>query len=149
MRLTGAAVLVLAGLLAGLSRMLDMLEFELERFKTTLPALFGMLAGQLEGEAGALCRRTAESLTAPDRRPMADIWADATAPLPEAERAILAPLGHVLGRYGADEQRRALESARAAMERAESEAGLALQRNGRMYVGVPAAAAAVLAVLLL
>ena len=165
MRLTGAALLVLAGLLAGIGAaadlgaavrrreglrlMLERMAFELERFKTPLPELFDLLGGQLEGEAGALCRYAAQALAGPAKPAMADIWARAVSALPPAEREVLMPLGHVLGRYGADEQRRALESARTAMEQAEAQARQTLRRSGRMYVGVPAAAAAMLAVLLL
>ena len=165
MRLTGAALLTLAGLLAGvlaaerlrrrvllrqqLGQMLEQMAFELGRFKTPLPVLFPALAEQLSGPAGELCRRAAQALADGDRPPMARIWAGAVEALPERERAILLPLGSVLGRYGAEEQLRALHRARAAMARAEAEARTALGRKGRVYVGVSTAGAAALAVLLL
>lgn len=165
MRLTGAALLVLAGALLGLAAerevrerarrraalglMLERMAFEVERFKTPLPALFCQLADELEGEAARVCRRAADGLARPDRGQMGDIWVAATAALPGPERTILGPLGGVLGRYGPDEQLRALDRARAAMAAAEGEAREQLRRSGRMYIGVPMAAAAALAVLLL
>ena len=165
MRLTGAALLVLAGLLLGLAGrqslrarvqrraslglMLERMAFELERFKTPLPALFRMLADEMEGAAGALCAGAADGLEDPARRQKADVWRDAAADLPAQERAILQPLGSVLGRYGANEQLRALERARSAMALAEAEAREELRQRRRICIGVPTAAAAALAVLLL
>ena len=165
MRLTGAALLMLAGLLLGLlaaqglrdrvrrreglRQLLERMSFELERFKTPLPELFGLLAAQTEGEAGTLCRRVSEQLEQPERRPFSQIWSGAVSALPAVERAALLPLGDVLGRYGAQEQVRALEAARAAMARAEDQARGEQREKSRIYVGVPAAAAAALAVLLL
>ena len=165
MRLIGAALLTAAGLLAGLSaadgmrrradrrselvRMLAWMEFELSRFSTPMPALFERLAEQLTGEAAALCRRVCEGLRSLGSRTLADIWGAALEQLPPAERQILLPLGQVLGRYGTREQLMALSACRNAMERARDEAQTALRERGRMTVGVSAAGAAALAVLLL
>ena len=165
MRLTGAALLILAGLLlglsaaddmrrralrrAGLTAMLERMSFELERFKTPLPALFDRLSAQMDGAAAVLCARMRDGLRQLPEGGAPAVWAGALEGLPETERAILLPLGQVLGRYGAGEQLLALEAARAAMAEAAAEARQALREKGRMYIGVSAAGAAALAVLLL
>lgn len=164
-RAAGALLLTAAGLLAGLAaagrmrqrveerealeRMLERMEFELGQFSTPLPAMFERLADQLPGSAGGLCRRVCAGLPALGERSMADIWAAALESLPEAERQVLLPLGQVLGRYGAEEQRLALAVCREAMARAAEEARTTLRERGRMTVGVSAAGAGLLAVLLL
>ena len=120
MRLAGAALLTAAGMLAGLlqeerlrdraerreslCRVLDMMEFELERFRTPLPALFEKLSEQMDGDAGAFCEKVAEGLRKRQERDMAGIWRSALQTLPASERKLLASLGGVLGRYGAEEQ---------------------------------------------
>ena len=165
MRLAGAAILTAAGLLAGLCaadglrrrqalreelvRMLTLLGFELERFRTPLPEAFEKLSGGLTGQAAALCGRVWDGLDQLGRRELADIWREALASLPARERRILTPLGQVLGRYGAEEQLAAVEASRREMERARDEAAEALRQRGRMYIGVGAAGAAALAVLLM
>ena len=165
MRLAGTALLTAAGLLAGIiqaqrlrdraerraeiCRMLDRMEFELDRFRTPLPALFERLAEQLEPETAALCKRIAGDLAAPGERDLAAIWAAAVRPLPSAERRILAPLGGVLGRYGAEEQVRALASCARDMERARDEARREAREKGRLWVGLSTACAGLAAVLLI
>ena len=165
MRLTGAALVTAAGLLIGLlqarrlrdraerraelCRMLDGMEFELARFRTPMPALFALLSERLAGDAAALCRDIADGFAAGDGRDMAALWADGIGTLPGPERRILASLGPVLGRYGAEEQLRALESCARDMERARDEAREELRERGRLWVGLSAAGGAALAVLLL
>ncbi len=165
MRLAGAALVTAAGVLAGLCaagslreraalreelcRMLGLMEFEMGRFRTPLPALFGKLAGQLNCQAGALCRRVSEGLELLGRRPFEEIWSEALKAFPAAERQLLTPLGQVLGQYGAEEQLAALAACREQAERARDEARTALRERGRMAVGISAAGAAALAVLLL
>ena len=129
--------------------MLALMAFELGRFCTPLPRLFEKLTELLEGEAAALCGRMACGLERLGERELRQIWAEALRPLPASERKMLLPLGEVLGRYGAEEQLRAVEACRTAMERAREEAADALREKGRVYVGLSAAGAAVLAVLLL
>ena len=69
--------------------------------------------------------------------------------LPDRERDILLPLGQVLGRYGAQEQMRALTLCRRDMERARDEARARVRERGSVYAGLSAAAGAICAVLLL
>lgn len=165
MRLMGAAILTAAGFLAGLAaadglrrrqalrdelgRMLTLLGFELARFRTPLPAVFEKLSEQLAGQTAELCRRVRDGLDQLGSRELDEIWRDALAPLPAEERRILTPLGQVLGRYGAEEQLAAVDACRKEMERARDEAADALRERGRMYIGVGAAGAAALAVLLM
>ncbi len=165
MRLTGAALLTGAGLMAGLlaagqlrdrlrlreelCRMLEMTVFELDRFRTPLPDMYGRLAQRLDGEAGRLCAAMAAGLESLGERDVAAVWAEALRSLPERERRILLPLGQVLGRYGAAELGAAAAACREDMERARDEAGAELRDKGRIYVGLSAAGAAAVAVLLL
>ncbi len=165
MKLLGAALLTAAGLLAGLAaagelraravrraelaRMLERMEFELGRFATPMPVLFERLSGQLTGEAGRLCGHMGEALSDLDGRTLEELWTEAVRPLPRPEREALLPLGQVLGRYGAEEQLMALAACRARMLEAAEDARRDLRERGRMAVGIGAAGAAALAVLLL
>ena len=165
MRLTGAALLTAAGLLAGLAkaralrmradeldglcRMLERMGFELGRFRTPLPKLFAALAAQMDGQSAALCARAAEGLERLGEQDMAGIWAGALSPLEEREQAALLPLGQVLGRYGTEELLLALDGCRADMERLRDAARIDSRDRGRVAIGVSAAGAAALAVLLL
>lgn len=165
MKLLGALLLTAAGLLAGLlaaaglreradrreelARMLERMEFELGRFSVPLPVLFEHLAGQLTGAARALCRRMCQVLPELGERTLAELWTQALESLPPEERRLLLPLGQVLGRYGAEEQLMALAACRESMERAAAEARNDQREKGRMLVGVSAAGAAMLAVLLI
>ena len=165
MRLIGAALVTAAGALAGLLdvqrmreraqlleelvRMLDMIEYELSRFRTPLPELFGKLAGQMEGRTGLFCGEVARGLERLGERDMAGLWRDALALLPREAAAPLVPLGPLLGRYGAEELVRAAAGCGQAMERERDRAWRQLRERGRVTVGLSAAGAAALAVLLL
>ena len=165
MRVIGGLLLTAAGLLAGLlqaahlretarrreelCRMLDMMEFELERFRTPLPALFGKLREQMAGDAGDFCRTVSAGFEAGEGYDLAGIWERALKVLPPPERGILRPLGAVLGRYGTEEQLRALAVCARDMERARDEARDEAREKGRLCVGLSAAGAAAMAVLLM
>lgn len=164
MKLMGAALLTAAGLLCGLMvaaglrsrlraqrslcRMLAVMGFELERFCTPLPELFASLSERLEGEAAALCRRTAAGLAA-GGRPFAAVWSAAISVLPEAERGILAPLAEVLGRYGAQEQCAAVLTAEAELGGLRDGTAARLREKSRLYTGLFTAGGLLLAVLLM
>lgn len=165
MRLMGAALLTVAGLLAGLStagelrrtalrrarlcRLLEGMGFELGRFQTPLPELFEILAGQTEGEARRLCLRVRERMPELGRTPFSVIWAETLAALPEGERRLLAPLGAVLGRYGTEELLTALETCRRDMVQAAGEANRRARENSRVYIGLCTAGGMMLGVVLL
>ena len=120
MRLIGAALITAAGAMAGLEwvrrtreraelleqlcRMLETMEFELDRFHTPMPALFERLRGQATGRTGRFCAAVSEGLAHLGQRDMAQIWDQALALLPRQAGEMLRPLGPVLGRYGAEEQ---------------------------------------------
>lgn len=165
MSIAGAILVTAAGLLAGLlaadrlracarrreglCHMLSLIEFELSRFRTPLPALFAGLSQTLSGACGALCRQVAEGLAEPEGRSFSDVWAAETARLAPREREILGPLGQVLGRYGAEEQLAAVGLCRRDMERALEEARAAVGEKGRIYIGLSTAGGLMLAVLLM
>lgn len=165
MRLMGAALLSLAGLLLGLGavrelradirrreelcRMLEGMAFELERFHTPLPELFDILSRQTGGAAHILCRNIREGVSELGRVRFSEIWSQGLEALPTVEREILCPLGSVLGRYGTEQILPALENCRREMERAKAAAGTRAEENGRVYIGLCTAGGLMLAVVLL
>ena len=127
--------------------MLALMEFELARFRTPLPELFTALGERLEEPAGFFCRALGAGLWA--GQPFPALWARAAAEIGGPEGESLAPLGRVLGRYGAEEQTAALASCRGELEEyGELLRRLARERS-RLYIGVGAAGGVMLAVLLL
>lgn len=165
MRLTGALLLVLAGLLAGLGAagemkktvcrreelclLLERVAYELERFRTPLPELFSALARHEEGAARALCRGVESRISELGRVSFEEIWRDGIAFLPPEERHILAGLGSVLGRYGAEQQLPALASCRRDMETALGKARARASELGRVYIGLCTGGGVLAAVLLI
>jgi stage III sporulation protein AB len=163
MKALGFVLVTAAGLLLGLRgaerltvrqrrcqqlcHMLERLAFELERFQTPLPQLFGALAGQLDGFCGQLCEITAEALTAP--MSFSQAWEQGLSVCDRSERALLEPLGGVLGRYGSAEQLQAVERCRQSMEQARAEADQQRREKGRLYVGLSTVGGLLAAVLLL
>ena len=163
MRLLGGALLAASGVLCGalsareLRRelavldgflaLLDRLSMELARFKTPLPELFSLLAGELDGPASELCRTAAAGLAA--GLPLSPLWRRAAEPLPPELREILLPLGPVLGRYGAEEQAESVLAARERLKNLREEKRRGLRDRTRVRLGVCAAGGALLAVLLL
>lgn len=129
--------------------MLSMMEFELARFKTPLPELFTVLETELDREAAALCRGVGAGLSRLGERDFSALWAEGLSALPEEEERILRSLGSVLGRYGAEEQTRAVELCRRKMELARDEARMQAREKGRVYIALSAAGGAMLSVLLL
>ncbi len=163
MNALGAVLLAASGLLAGLRaagsvrrrersaaalcRLLELMRFELSRFRTPLPALFVSLAERTEGCAGTLCARASMALAVDGTRFRA-AWAFACEPLDAAEKAVLLPLGEVLGRYGAREQEAALDAALAEMERLRDERRARAGERRRLYIGLFTAGGLLAAVLL-
>lgn len=132
-----------------LCRMLSMMEFELMRFKTPMPELFAALETELCGETAAICKTVGAGFSQLGERDFSALWAEALAVLPEKERRILRPLGSVLGRYGAEEQTRAVARCRREMELSRDEATAQAREKGRVYIALSAAGGAMLSVLLL
>ena len=163
MRLLGGALLAVTGLWCGLLAsaqlrrsaarcadwcgMLELISFELNRFRTPLPELFASLAERLTGPPGALCSRAAAGLQA--GLGFRAVWRGALHDLPAAEREILLPLGEVLGSFGAEEQTAGLDAALFRMRSLERERTEALRDRTRVCVGVCSAGGLLLAVLLL
>ena len=126
MRLLGCGLLAGAGLWSGIlaarrvseeaercgawCRMLELMSFELERFRTPLPELFASLSDRLVGAPGRLCAAVSAGLAA-ESSAFLFVWRRAVCELPAPEREILRPLGDVLGRFGAEEQTAALAAA--------------------------------------
>lgn len=164
MRPLGAVLIVLAGVLMGLQRaaelrrtvqtraalcrMLEGLAYELGRFRTPLPEVFSTLCAQSEGAALSLCRAISERMNG-EQAAFSAVWMEAISLLSPREREILAPLGSVLGRYGAEEQLPALERCLREMEELLSEGRERLRERSGVCVGLWAAAGLMAAVVLI
>lgn len=163
MNTLGAALLAAAGVMAGLygagslkrqarrarelARLLELMLFELERFRTPLPALFSALSDRADGAAAELCGRAALAMRAEDVR-FCDAWAFACRALSPAERELFLPLGSILGRYGAQEQTAALTAALGETRRYGDGLCAALSEKCRLCVGLSSACGLLAAVLL-
>lgn len=162
MRLLGCGLLagacVWSGLLAarrvseetarcgGWCRMLELMAFELERFRTPLPDLIALLAVRLDGAPRRFCEDISLQMEeSPDLR---SAWRREAEGLPEVEREILRPLGDVLGQFGAEEQTSALASARTQMERLWQTRQNSLRERQKVRFGVLCAGGIVLAIIL-
>lgn len=164
MRLLGAVLIVLAGVLMGLQRaaalrrtvqdraalcrMLEGLSYELGRFRTPLPEVFSALCAQSEGVALSLCRAVGDRLNG-EQAAFSVAWAEGISFLSPREREILAPLGCVLGRYGTEEQLPALERCLREMEGLLSEGRERLRERSGVCVGLWTAAGLMTAVVLI
>lgn len=163
MRLVGCGLLAAAGIWSGLlaagrvseevarcgawCRMLELMAFELERFRTPLPELFTSLSGRMDGLPASLCRKVSSGLAA-GAHDFRSVWLDAVRDLPAQEREALRPLGEVLGRFGAAEQTAAIEAAREQMNELRRERRSASRDRRKVCFGVLSAGGILLAVLL-
>ena len=163
MNAVGALFLIGAGLLAGilgvksirlradrarkLVNLVELIRFEIERFKTPLPALFSELSGRTDGISAELCGRVFLAMQQEDVI-FREAWSFACAILTEPERRILLPLGSVLGRYGAGEQTAALDSALSEMRRYSQRLGDGIREETRLWLGLSVACGLMAAVLL-
>ncbi len=163
MRFLGAFCISLAGLLGGLRaaqrqretlrrcvvlcQMLELMTFELTRFRTPLPELFSGLASQLGEPAAGLCAAVADLLGS--GAPFSEAWTKSLAAVSAMEGEELAPLAVILGRYGAEEQAEAVDVCRRALESRGASIRAQLRERSRVYVGVGAAGGVILAVMLL
>lgn len=165
MRLLGAGLIVCAGLWGGLLAagaltcavercgswcvMLELLSFELSRFRTPLPELFASLGSKLNGAPGTLCRGVCEGLNRVEDE-FRVIWSSAMpSGLSDREREILLPLGEVLGRFGADEQAAMLSAALERMNALCAERRMTLRDRKKLCVCSFSAGGIFLAVLLI
>lgn len=131
---------------------LDALQRELGWRLSPLPDALETAGGALRGPAAQFFAQCAQRARAPDTQAFQSVWRaelDA-APLrlkPE-DRALLARLGCVLGRYDGDSQRRALEETAAGLRALQGEAAGERSRLGRVY-GVLGVTAGLFAAILL
>ena len=162
-RLAGALLVALAGLMAGLlaaagqreaarrgaalCRMLELMEFELTRFRTPLAELFDSLGARSEEPVSGLCGAVISAMERGET--LSDAWDRGLSALSRRERERLAPLGRVLGRYGAEEQAAAVRDCRRSLEDQTAQLRTELRERSRIYIGLGAAGGVMLAVLLL
>lgn len=162
-RLLGGCLLAGAGVWSGLlaagrlaasasrcgdwCRMLELMSFELTRFRTPLPELFETLSARLDGIPGEVCERAASGLAAENG--FQAVWREALADVPPEEREILRPLGDVLGYFGAEEQAACVDAAHARMTALWQERQRTRRERSRVCVGVLSAGGLLLAVLLM
>ena len=163
MTAVGAILLTASGLLAGilgvknlhdrveracqLTRLLELMGFELERFKTPLIELFSSLSLRTEGVSSELCGRANAAMRAQDVI-FREAWCFSCEILSGQEREILLPLGEILGRYGAEEQTAAIEAALADMRRYERQLRDDIRGKSRLWLGLSTSCGLLGAVLL-
>ncbi|MGM9613921.1 MAG: stage III sporulation protein AB [Oscillospiraceae bacterium] len=163
MKLCGAFLLAAAGLWCGLAaraslsgnvkrcaelcQLLELLTFEIGRFRTPLPDFFAERASSFPGAAGDFCRALSDGLA--DGESLSVCWNRQMEALPPEERDILRSLGNVLGSYGAEEEVAAVDSALHRLTQLRGARERALREQGRVRVGLCSAAGVMLAVLLL
>ena len=163
MNLAGGLLLVISGVWCGVlaagrvseaaarceewCRMLELVSFELTRFKTPLPALFRKLSDALDGLPGQVCASVSGDLGGCVS--FRDAWDAALRDVPPGERELLLPLREILGCYGAGEQAAGVEAVRLRMAGLWEARRSALHDRRRVCVGLFSACGLVLAVLLI
>lgn len=140
------------GALRDMAAGLVLLERELELGAPPLPGLMEELAARTSGPARALfagCRAGLERLA---EEPFARLWrrlAEEQSLLGEEGRAVLAPLGEVLGRYDSQAQRESVSAARRRLEELAARCEAEGRQRGRVYQALGLSAGAFLVILLL
>lgn len=131
---------------------LALLEHELRLKGESLPVLLERLRDRSTGAARQLFFRCAGGLARLDEQPFARTWEEAAEGLdglcPEG-RALLAPLGQVLGRYDAGAQCQAVEEVRRQLEQLRREKWEDSRRLVRVYQMMGLTGGAFLMILLL
>lgn len=128
---------------------MELLALELEAFRAPLPELAGRLARGAAGAGGALFSRLQGQMMSLPERSFSDLWQEALMPLSPPARQCLEPLGGILGRFGAQEQARAVRHSRELLGLWAARAAEKSRRSGRLYIGMGTCAGAVLSVMLL
>lgn len=165
MRFLGAALLTAAFTLTGvagagrlktrakdleeLALTMELLGFELGCFQAPMPELSRRLAATAPARGAALFSRLA---ALGELRPdlcFSEHWALALRELEAPERSCLLPLGNVLGRYEAADQKAAAEACRCRLESLAGQAKEKHGRSGRVYIGLAACLGAAVSVMLL
>lgn len=165
MRLWGAVLLCLGGLLLGfsaaarlkarsrqlweLARAMELAGYDLGRFSPPTLELAQSLAESAPGAGGALFGRLAVGLQTQPDEPLDALWVRAVENVDSEAQPCLLAFGRVLGRYGADEQAQAAERCREALHRLTEQANERAARLGRIYIALGAAGAAMAAIVML
>jgi stage III sporulation protein AB len=123
--------------LRALSSALQMLDRDLSFRLTPMPELFQTLANTAEAPASNLFQVCVDGINQQSPHQMTKLWEsavnDSTPVLTADDRRILLPLGNVLGRYGAEDQRAAIMEATRDLDRAALQAEEIHLRKGRIY----------------
>jgi len=139
-------VSTLRALLGGL----ELLEREISFRLTPMPELLERLATQTDPPVDELFAHCREGLDRLGEVSLGQLWREGLELLylGEGERAVLAGLGDILGRYDSEGQQKALALTQSALERLLRDAGEERDRLGRVYRVAGTAAGAVLVILL-
>lgn len=169
MRLLGAGLILLAACgvggvnwldrqrhlrcLRALCEALSLLHAELKTNRTPLTRLLPYAAEQAEDRASAFLRQVSDSLTQLGERSFSELWQEAAccqlSVLRQGELEELLSVGRVLGRFELQEQLNTLTRCESRL-RARLEQNEARSRDeARLSLGLPAAAGALLVLLLL
>lgn len=151
-RLTGALLVLLGGLVLGLTPVWELsrragtlgiwgealllLKGELSLFQPAMPQLMETLSRKALSPAGETFAQVGKGLARLGEQPFSQIWAQAVtgnAGLQGEDLAPLLRLGEVLGRYDRAERDRVIEAARDQLARRESLCREELRGKGRAY----------------
>lgn len=141
------------GALDRLAQALGRMEAEITAKAVPLPALIAGLAESADGAAGRFFRALSAALGELGERPFAALWAETVqSSLPElsrSERAAIAELGNVLGRYPIPRQQEALACCRAALLHNLENARGREREDGRLVWGLALSAGALILIVLI
>lgn len=129
---------------------LELLERELSLRMTPMPRLLGQLSLRCPAPAGAFFGSCAERMN--QGTPLSVVWREEVDQVPgldEESRALLYPLGQVLGRYEAEGQGEAIAGVRRELELLCRRRGEESRRLGRVYRALGLTGGAFLVILLL
>lgn len=138
--------------LEGISGALEQMERELRLRLPPLPVLMAQVSGQCDPVAASLFQGCAGALEQLREYSLSAVWPqllEELSALEEEDRRILAPLGHILGRYGGGEQADSIAQVRNVLEKRREQAMADSLRLGRVYRAVGAAGGGFLIILLL
>ena len=135
-----------------LARALGCMEAEITAKAVPLPILIEQLAESAEGAAGLFFATLSAALEDLGERPFAELWTvTVQSSFPELrtdERAAIAALGEVLGRYSISRQREALARCRASLEQSLAYARGKEREDDRLVWGLALSIGAMMIILI-
>lgn len=167
MKLLGAVMIIFGALCTGISYVesrkdlitklgelasgLRLLGAEMENSVSPLQELLKKQAEQSRGAVKLFFGSAADSMDSLGEREFCEIWTECAEELISDRQVMreLTELGGVLGRYSLERQCEAIEHCAAALEAYADRTRLQLQQTGRLALGLPVSAGALMIILLM